>query len=271
LIEFDDVTFSYRPDSEPALHGVSLSIGPGEMVAIVGPNGSGKSTLARICDGLLTPTAGRVTVDGLDTADEAHIWEIRSLVGMVFQDPDDQIVGTVVEEDCAFGPENLGLPPLEIRSRVDAALAAVGLAGLERREPHLLSEGQKQRLAIAGALAMCPRYLVFDEPTAMLDPAGRRSAMAAMERLARDQGHGVVVVSHDPADVARTDRVIALTAGRISFDGTPGELFSDTATLRACGLSLGSAGRLAERLRALGMPVPPTAVDAEGVVDALWR
>jgi energy-coupling factor transport system ATP-binding protein len=271
VIVFEDVTLRYGTDAAPALDRVSLTVAQGELVAVVGANGSGKSTLARLCDGLLTPSAGRVTVDGLDTADESHIWEVRSLVGMVLQDPDDQIVGTVVEEDCAFGPENLGLPPAEIVSRVREALDTVGLTGLERREPHLLSEGQKQRLAIAGALAMRPRYLVFDEPTAMLDPAGRRASVAALERLARADGHGVVIVSHDITDIVRADRVIALAAGRVAFSGTPTELLSDSATVRSCGLALGGAWELAERLRAAGYAVPVTAVDAESVVDALWR
>lgn len=271
MIAFENVTLRYRPDSAPALDNVSFTVEPGELVAVVGANGSGKSTLARLCDGLLTPSGGRVLVDGLDTADESTIWDVRATVGMVFQDPDDQIVGTVVEEDCAFGPENLGLPPEQIVSRVRDAIGTAGLSGLERREPHLLSEGQKQRLAIAGALAMLPRYLVFDEPTAMLDPAGRRSVIAAMERLARDEGHGVVLVSHDVADVARADRVIALASGRIAFDGTPERLFADEGTIRSCGLAVGDAGRLGARLRALGFDVPATAVDAESVVEALWR
>jgi energy-coupling factor transport system ATP-binding protein len=271
VIVFEDVTLRYRPDAAPALDAVSFTVAPGELVAIVGANGSGKSTLARLCDGLLTPTGGRVLVDGIDTAMESDVWDVRATVGMVFQDPDDQIVGTVVEEDCAFGPENLGLAPDAIIARVREALATAGLTGLERREPHLLSEGQKQRLAIAGALAMRPRYLVFDEPTAMLDPVGRRSVIAAMERLARVEGHGVLLVSHDVADVVRADRVIALASGRIAFDGTPELLFSDPAMLASCGLALGGAGRLAGRLRQLGYEIPAVAVDAESVVGALWR
>lgn len=270
MLAFLGVTLSYSPDAAPALDGVSLELEPGELLAIVGANGSGKSTLARLCDGLLAPSAGRVLVDGLDTADETVVWDVRSKVGMVFQDPDDQIVGTVVEEDCAFGPENLGVPRDEIVSRVSAALAAVGLTGMEHREPHLLSEGQKQRLAIAGALAMRPRYLVFDEPTAMLDPAGGRVAMGILERLAHADGHGVMYVSHDAADVAKADRVIALSTGHVAFEGVPGELLADAGLLRACGLAKGSAGALADRLRALGVPVPPIALDAESLVDALW-
>lgn len=270
MIALENVTLLYRPDTAPALDDVSITIAHGELLALVGPNGSGKSTIARLCDGLLLPSSGRVLVDGLDTADEETIWDVRSLVGMVFQDPDDQIVGTVVEEDCAFGPENLGLPQEQIVTRVAEALATSGLTGLERREPHLLSEGQKQRLAIAGALAMRPRYLVFDEPTAMLDPAGRRDAVAVMERLARDEGHGVVLISHDASDIAHADRVIALDAGRVVFTGTPAELFADAGLVRACGLSVGVAGVLAESLRSLGADVPVMALDAESVVDALW-
>jgi energy-coupling factor transport system ATP-binding protein len=270
VLSFSDVTFSYSAFAAPALDGVSLALEPGELLAVVGANGSGKSTLALLCDGLLVPSAGKVLVDGLDTADEPAIWDIRSRVGMVFQDPDDQIVGTVVEEDCAFGPENLGVPKDEIVSRVAAALATVGLTGMERREPHLLSEGQKQRLAIAGALAMRPRYLVFDEPTAMLDPVGRRVAIGVIERLAHEEGHGVMFVSHDAADVAHADRVVALSAGRVEFEGGPGDLLSDAALLRTCGLARGDIGALADRLRALGVPVPPAALDAESVVDALW-
>lgn len=271
MIRFESVSFRYRTDAPLALDSVSLTLKEGELVAVVGANGSGKSTLARLCDGLLLPTFGRVLVDRLDTADPASLWSVRSLVGMVFQDPDDQIVGTVVEEDCAFGPENLGLPSAEIRERVDAALRAVGLEGLQRREPHLLSEGQKQRLAVAGALAMRPRYIVFDEPTAMLDRAGRRSVLAITERLAHAEGHGVLVVSHDAAAVARADRVVGLADGRVVFDGGPDGLLGDVALLARVGLSLPPAARLAAALRRRGLEVPVAAADAESVVDALWR
>jgi energy-coupling factor transport system ATP-binding protein len=271
VISFESVSFRYRGDAPLVLDGVSLTLQPGELVAVVGANGSGKSTLARLCDGLLAPSSGRVLVDGLDTVDPASLWTIRSAVGMVFQDPDDQIVGTVVEEDCAFGPENLGLPGPEIRVRVDMALAAVGLDGLERREPHLLSEGQKQRLAVAGALAMRPRYLVFDEPTAMLDPSGRRSVLEITEDLAHRQGHGVLVVSHDTAGVSRADRVIGLAGGRIVFDGTPDGVLGDPGMLARVGLALPTAARLAAALRVRGVRVPVAAADAESVVAALWR
>jgi energy-coupling factor transport system ATP-binding protein len=271
VISFESVDFRYHSGAPLALDGVSLTLDAGEFVAVVGANGSGKSTLARLCDGLLAPSAGRVLVDGLDTVDPGSLWTVRSLVGMVFQDPDDQIVGTVVEEDCAFGPENIGLPSAEIRRRVDAALHAVGLDGLERREPHLLSEGQKQRLAVAGALAMRPRYLVFDEPTAMLDPEGRRSVLEIADRLAHAEGHGVLIVSHDTAGVARADRVIGLAAGRIVFDGSPEGLLGDAVLLAGVGLALPPAARLASALRRRGLDVPVAAADAESVVDALWR
>jgi len=270
VIVFGSVSYRYRDDAPPALADATFSLEPGELVAVVGANGSGKSTLARLCDGLLLPNEGSVTVDGLDTSDPEALPRVRALVGMVFQDPDDQIVGTVVEEDCAFGPENLGVPRDEIRRRVDDALAAVGLSGMERREPHLLSEGQKQRLAVAGALALRPRYLVLDEATAMLDPAGRRAVLSIAERLARNDGHGVLVVSHDLAAAARADRVLGLVSGRVVFDGTPTDLLTRSEMLDALGLALTPVARLAASLRERGADVPVTALDAESVVAALW-
>lgn len=271
MIVLESVVYRYRADAPAALDGVTLYLAPAEFTAIVGANGSGKSTLARLCDGLLLPSEGSVLVDGLDTSDPDVLWDVRSLVGMVFQDPDDQIVGTVVEEDCAFGPENMGLPAPEIRRRVDEALAAVGLTGLERREPHLLSEGQKQRLAVAGALAMRPRYLVLDEPTAMLDPQGRRSVLEVVERLAHEGGHGVVLITHDAAALSHVDRVVGLVDGRVAYDGDAPGLLADAAMFERLGLELPPAGELASRLREAGLQVPLTALDAEGVVAALWR
>jgi energy-coupling factor transporter ATPase len=270
VISFESVSHRYREGAPLALDRVSLALSPGELVGLVGANGSGKSTLARMCDGLLVPTSGKVVVEGLDTTDQGTLWDVRALVGMVFQDPDDQIVGTVVEEDCAFGPENLGLPRDEIRTRVDGALAAVGLEGLERREPHLLSEGQKQRLAVAGALALLPRYVVFDEATAMLDPAGRRSVMAIAQRLVGEDGRCVLLVSHDAVDVALCDRVVGLSSGRISYDGPPADLLGDEAMMGELGLALPPVGVLAVELRRLGVTVPATAIDASSMVAALW-
>jgi energy-coupling factor transport system ATP-binding protein len=270
VIEFDHVSYVYPGAEAPALTDVCFRLKPGQILAVAGTNGSGKSTLARLVDGLLTPAAGTVTVDGLHTADEATVWDVRSRVGMVFQDPDDQIVGTVVEEDVAFGPENLGVPTGELRERVATALAAVGLTGFERREPHLLSEGQKQRVAIAGALAMAPAYLVLDEPTAMLDPAGRLSVLDLIDEMAHIAGHGVIHVSHDAAGIARADHALVLESGRVVFAGPPADLLGDTRVLARAGLDLSAIGRLGQELRRLGAPVPVTAMDAESVVAALW-
>lgn len=268
MIEFADISFTYPGADRPAVEGVSLALSAGEYVAVFGANGSGKSTLARLCDGLLLPAGGSVTVDGIATADPERGHEVRELVAMVFQNPDNQIVGTTVEEDVAFGPENLGLPREQIRARVDEALAAVGLDGMQRREPHLLSGGQKQRLAIAGALAMRPAYVVLDEPTAMLDPEGREAVLAAVERL-RAGGCGVLHVSHDLADAAGADRVVALAEGRVAYAGAPGPLLADADLLDRCGLELPPAGAIAAELRRRGVRVPETALSAESVVAAL--
>jgi len=271
MIAFEHVSYAYPgTDGHPALSDVSFTVAAGEVVAVAGPNGSGKSTLARLADGLLRPNEGTVTVDGIDTRDTARSWDVRTLVGMVFQDPDDQIVGTIVEEDVAFGPGNLGVARPELRARVDAALEAVGLSGFERREPHLLSEGQKQRVAIAGALAMRPTYLVLDEPTAMLDPAGRKSVLDLVDTLAHVGGHGVVHISHDASSIARADRVLALEDGRVIYDGEPRGLLSEMALLERAGLALPGIGSLARELRAAGVAVPESTLDAVGLVDALW-
>lgn len=251
-----------------ALDGVSLELAPGDHVVVLGPNGSGKSTLARLCDGLLLPDEGSVTVDGLDTRDPESAWLVRSRVGIVFQNPDNQIVGTSIEEDVAFGPENLGLPREDIRSRVDEALAAVGLAGLERREPHTLSEGQKQRLAIAGALAMRPGYVVLDEPTSMLDPDGRAAVLDAVARL-RSEGRGILHVTHHVGDAAGADRVLALVGGREAYAGPPDGLLVDPVKLRSCGLEMPPLAALVASLRAAGVALPEGALDAEGLVRAL--
>jgi len=283
LIRFDDVTFSYRAAAEqrPALSGVSLEVEAGEIVAVLGANGSGKSTLVRLANGILAPGRGSVTVDGIDTvtgrasADDRRATreggphEVRELVGIVFQHPDDQIVATSVEDDVAFGPENLGLPRADIRSRVDDSLAAVGLTGLERREPHLLSGGQKQRLAIAGALAMRPRYLVFDEPTSMLDPLGRAEVLSVISEL-RLAGHGVLLVTHDLAEAGWADRAIVLQEGSVAFSGAPNELF-ENGSLDQWGLELPPIGIVARALRGAGVPVSAGSVDPAVIAGALCR
>lgn len=269
MIELHDVRVVYTGADRPALDGVTLTIARGESIAVLGPNGSGKSTLARLCNALLLPTAGTVTVDGLDTTDDERLWDIRSRVGFVQQNPENQIVGTVAEEDVAFGPENLGVELPELRSRVDDALSAVGLAGFERREPHLLSEGQKQRLAIAGALAMQPDYLVLDEPTAMLDAGGREDVLRALGVL-RERGVGMIHVTHHLEDVLDADRVIVLMDGRIAFEGTPAELASDQPRARALGIDIPPVLLLARALREAGAPVAAGVTTAEGIVEALW-
>jgi len=271
VIRFSDISFSYRTtdDSVAALAGVSFEVQAGEQVAVLGANGSGKSTLVRLVNGLLLPDSGAVSVDDIDTRDHVRTRELRERVGMVFQRPDDQIVTTSVEDDVAFGPENLGLPRAEIRERVDEAIAAVGLTGLERREPHLLSGGQKQRLAMAGALAMRPAYLVLDEPASMLDPAGRTEVLAIVERL-RATGTGVMHVTHDLADVADADRAVVLDHGSIVFDGAIGELLDRADRLGEWGLELPPVARLAWALRSAGAPLPASALDAETIVGSLW-
>jgi len=270
-IRFDTVSYTYETPEGGigALRGVDLTVAPGELVAVVGKNGSGKSTLALLANGLLVPSDGTVTVDGLSTTDEQHTWDIRSSVGLVFQNPDNQIVGTVVEEDVAFGPENLGVPAEELRIRVDAALDTVGLSGLERREPHLLSGGQKQRLAIAGVLALNPRYLVFDEPTAMLDPAGRADVLALIERLRRD-GHGIIHITHNLADISSADRIVVLSGARVTFAGTPGEVAERRDELAGWGLEVPPIQRMVDELRGRGLDLPKTADEPAFIAGALW-
>lgn len=271
MLRFADIHYSYTggQPGTPALTGVSLEVDAGEHVAVLGANGSGKSTLVRLANGLLWPASGSVTVDGIDTHDVERARELRERVGVVFQHPDDQIVATSVEDDVAFGPENLGLHRDEIRTRVDEALAAVGLTGLERREPHRLSGGQKQRLAMAGALAMRPAYLVLDEPASMLDPAGRAEVLAIVERL-RAEGTGILHVTHDLADVLRADRAVVLDCGRVAFEGQIAELLGEDELLAACGLELPELSELAARLRASGASLDSQIATAEELVEALW-
>ena len=272
FIEVEDLRFTYQPDTPQAvvaIDGLSLSIGRGEYLGIVGGNGSGKSTLAKHFNALLLPTAGRVTVGGLTTRDRSTTWAIRRRVGMVFQNPDNQLVATVVEEDVAFGPENLGLPPTVIRERVDRALATVGLEVFRRHAPHLLSGGQKQRVAIAGILAMQPECVVLDEATTMLDPEGRTEVLATVRTLNRDHGMTVVLISHAMEDLADADRIVALEAGRIVLDGPPAEIFDRIAGQRSGRLDAPPMARLAGWLRRDGFPLPPGLHTVEGLADGL--
>jgi len=272
MILFEDISFSYRAGGRtvPALTSVSLSLSPGEHLAVLGANGSGKSTLVRLVNGLLYAQSGSVTVDGIDACDEGRARELRERVGIVFQRADDQIVATSVEDDVAFGPENLGLPRAELRSRVDESLAAVGLVGLERREPHLLSGGQKQRLAIAGALAMRPAYLVLDEPTSMLDPQGRVEVLAIIREL-KTRGTGILHVTHDLSDVVDADRAIVLDCGQVAFEGSVADLLGHNEALSGWGLERPPIAVLAERLRSVGALASNVAATPEALSEALWR
>lgn len=273
MIEFAHVAFTYGGSGSggrPAVAGLNLTVAPGELVVVLGANGSGKSTLALLANGLLLPAEGEVRVDGMRTTDPERVWEIRSRVGVVFQDPDNQIVGTMVEEDVAFGPENLGVPHDELRTRVDRALATVGLTGLERREPHTLSGGQKQRLAIAGVLALEPEYLVLDEPTAMLDPVGRSDVLDVIQRL-KSEGRGIVHITHHLEDVAKADSVAVLVSGRLAFLGRPEDLFAQEGGPAAYGIAIPPAHVMATVLSTAGIQVPPYAVRAEDIMESLWR
>ena len=268
MITVDHLT--YRYDAEhTALRDVSLKINKGEMLAIVGHNGSGKSTLAKHLNALMLPSEGRVIVDGMDTADEKNMLDIRRRVGMVFQNPDNQIVTTIVEEDVAFGPENLGLESEEIRGRVKAALAAVGMEEYARSAPHMLSGGQKQRIAIAGMLAMEPEVMVLDEATAMLDPQGRRDVLDIVNRLNRERGMTVVMITQYMEEALRADRVAVMAKGELVAEGSPREVFSRGAELKERGLGLPPIAQLRDKLIAGGMDIPADLITAEELADAI--
>lgn len=271
LIETRNLRHIYNagtPTAVVALDGISLTIKQGEFVAIVGGNGSGKSTLAKHFNALLLPTAGEVYVGGRDTRTRASVWDIRQRVGMVFQNPDNQLVATVVEEDVAFGPENLGVPPPEIATRVEEALRTVDMLPYRRHAPHLLSGGQKQRVAIAGILAMRPSCLVLDEATTMLDPQGQREVIETVQRL-NASGVTVVYITHAMDEAALAQRVIALQNGRIGLDGTPAEVFARAEDLEQMGLALPLVPALARRLRGDGIPLPPAILSVDQLVDAV--
>ena len=273
IIETKSLTFSYPAEEgeEPVLvlKGVDLAIEKGSFVVVLGHNGSGKSTLAKTFNGILPPVGGKVYVAGMDTSDENLLLAIRSTVGMVFQNPDNQIVANVVEEDVAFGPENLGVPSPEIRSRVDEALAAVGMSGFARHAPHLLSGGQKQRIAIAGVLAMEPACIVLDEATAMLDPVGRREVLSAVHKLNREKGITVVLITHHMNEAEEADRVIVMDDGKVAMDGTPRQVFTRVDELRSMGLTVPDTVDLLDRLRKDGWDVPLTALTVEACADAI--
>ena len=273
IIETKSLAFSYPADEgeEPvrALDGVSLPIEKGSFVVVLGHNGSGKSTLAKTFNAVLLPTDGQVLVEGMDTRDESLLLDIRRTVGMVFQNPDNQIVANVVEEDVAFAPENLGVPTEEIRKRVDDALAAVRMSQFVTHAPHLLSGGQKQRVAIAGVIAMEPACIVLDEATAMLDPIGRQEVLSTVHRLNREKGITVVHITHHMNEAEEADRVIVMNDGRVAMDGTPQAVFSQVERLRDMGLTVPDTVDLLDRLRRDGVDVPLDALTVEECADAI--
>ena len=276
MLQTEHLSFTYPAEegvstSTTALEDVSLSIEKGSFVVVLGHNGSGKSTLAKHMNAVLLPSGGAVYVEGMDTKDEALLLEIRRRVGMVFQNPDNQIVANVVEEDVAFAPENLGVPSEEIRRRVDDALAAVGMSEFTRHAPHLLSGGQKQRVAIAGVIAMAPECIVLDEATAMLDPAGRREVLSAIRALNRERNITVVLITHHMDEAMDADRLIVMNDGKLVMDGTPAEVFTQVDALRAMGLAAPDTVELLYGLRQSGMDVPLDALTVDACADAICK
>ena len=258
-----------EPEVYRAIDEVSLDIEPGQFIAVLGHNGSGKSTLAKHMNALLVPTEGTLWVDGIDTSSEEDLWKVRQKAGMVFQNPDNQLVATVVEEDVAFGPENLGLPREEIRRRVDEALETVGMTEYSRHAPHKLSGGQKQRVAIAGIIAMKPEIIIFDESTAMLDPKGRAEVIKIMERLNREEGITVINITHYMDEAARADRVVVINDGRLLIDGSAREVFSKVELLRSVGLEATQGTELLHSLREIGVEISGEGLTLEETVKTL--
>lgn len=269
IIKTENLHFTYQGEEKETLHGVNLEIEEGTFVAVLGHNGSGKSTMAKLFNGILLPGEGRVLVDGIDTTHEDKLLQVRATVGLVFQNPDNQIVANVVEDDVAFAPENLGVEPGEIRRRVDDALKAVGMYEYRMHAPHLLSGGQKQRVAIAGVLAMRPRCIVLDEPTAMLDPVGRREVIATVTKLCREQGITVVLITHHMSECAGADRLVVMSEGRIVADGTPRDVFSQVELLRSEGLSVPATTELIYELDKDGWGLPLSALTVDECADAV--
>ncbi len=271
MIEIKNLVYEYEEADHPAVGGVDLTIEKGEFVAVLGHNGSGKSTMAKCLNGLFQPTRGDVIVDGMNTKEEEDIWKIRARAGMVFQNPDNQIVATVVEEDVAFGAENLAVEQGELRRRVDDALAAVEMTEYKDDQPHKLSGGQKQRVAIAGILAMNPDYIILDEPTAMLDPRGREEVMKTILRLNKEEGKTIILITHFMSEAVQADRVAVMEEGKLVLEGPPREVFNQVDTMKSLGLDVPQVTELAARLKAVGVPLPDGILDREEFVDALCR
>ncbi len=274
FIEVDHLSHSYHIEKDveyKALQDINLSIEAGQFVAVIGTNGSGKSTLAKHLNALLLPTQGCCKINGLDTKEQADLWKIRREVGMVFQNPDNQIIAAVVEEDVAFGPENIGVPPEEIRLRVTEALQAVGMSKFRKFAPHLLSGGQKQRIAIAGALAMRTHCLVLDEPTAMLDPTGRKEVLQTVQKLHKELGMTILYITHFMEEAIAADRVIVMENGKIAADGIPADIFTQVDKLEKMGLEVPLAVKMAEELRKKGIRIPKTVMTDEELAVALCQ
>lgn len=274
LIRMDNLIFDYpgdgMSDEVRALDGIDLDIEEGSFVAVIGRNGSGKSTLAKMINALLVPTKGDVTVNGFNTKDEEHIWDVRQTAAMVFQNPDNQIVSSIVEDDVAFGPENLGIEADVIRERVDRSLAAVRMGEYKKKAPHMLSGGQKQRIAIAGAIAMRPKCIVFDEPTAMLDPTGRQEVLRIINGL-HEEGITCVLITHFMDEAAQAERIVIMNKGRIDMDGKPSEIFSRRERLRELSLDVPLSVELAWRLKSRGIDLPADISSEKELVEAICR
>ncbi len=271
VITVKDVSFTYEEAAEPALSGVTLDVHEGEFLAVLGHNGSGKSTLAKLLNALYLPTEGNVTVCGFDTRDEDHLWDIRQQAGMIFQNPDNQIVATVVREDVAFGLENLAVPHDEMVRRIDEALAAVHMTDFAASAPHMLSGGQKQRVAIAGILAMQPRVIIADEATAMLDPSGRQEVLSTIRRLNREKGITVVWITHFMEEAAQADRIAVMNKGQIALTGEPQEVFEQVETLREMHLDVPHMTDLAQDLRREGMPLSAGILTVDEMTEEVCR
>ena len=272
MISIKNLSFKYDYEDENAiqiLKDINLEIKEGEFVALLGHNGSGKSTLAKLINGLLLPGQGDVLVDGMNTGSEEEIWDIRRTAGMVFQNPDNQLVATIVEDEVAFGPENMGVEPSEIRRRVDRALEDVGMVDYKKNAPHLLSGGQKQRVAIAGILAMSPKYIILDEPTAMLDPSGRREVMDTLIKLNKEEGKTIILITHYMEEAAISDRVVVMEDGSMVLSGTPREVFSQVDKIKRLGLDVPQVTELAYELKKDGLEISTEVLNIEEMVKEI--
>lgn len=269
MIRTEKLFFRYEDEKDEtmyALKNVNLHVKDGEFVVIIGHNGSGKSTLSKLFNGIYYPTKGKIFIDNLDTSDEINIWEIRKRAGMVFQNPDNQLVATIVEEDVAFGPENLGLPSEEIRKRVDEALEIVKMSDYKRKPPHHLSGGQKQRIAIAGILAMKPRCIIFDEPTAMLDPSGRKEVMQTIHHLNKTEKMTIIHITHFMDEAVHADRILVMDNGEVVLEGTPKFVFSQVEKLKTIGLDVPQVTLLSYELKNMGFPISPENLTVDELV-----